>query len=135
MKLFLGNLSHEVGESDMRKALEQFGKVESTTLIKDNNTGHSKGFGFAEMPSGDEAQAAIEGLNGKELKGKVLTVNVARPPKENKSKGSGFSGGGTRGGGRGGNRGGFGGKAKGSHGGSKGGYGGGGRGGGRSGQR
>lgn len=101
MKLFLGNLSHEVGESDLRKALEQFGKVESTTLVKDERTGHSKGFGFAEMLTKDEAQAAIDGLNGKELKGKALTVNVARPRVENRG---GFSGGGGKGGCGGGGR-------------------------------
>lgn len=134
MKIFLGNLSHEVGESDLRQALEQFGQVESATLIKDKYTGHSKGFGFAEMPSKEEAQAAIDGLNGKELKGKVLTVNVARPRTENRGGGGGFSGGGSRGGFGGGGKGSFGG-GKGSLGGGKGGYGGGGRGGGRGGQR
>ncbi len=137
MKIFVGNLSHEVGESDLRLAFEKFGKLDSATLIKDKYTGHSKGFGFVEMPTNEEAQAAIDGLNGTELKGKVLTVNVARPRTENRGSGGGFSGGGGKGGFGGGNKGGSGGGNKGNYGGGgKGGYGGGGgRGGGRSGQR
>ncbi|OGQ90632.1 MAG: RNA-binding protein, partial [Deltaproteobacteria bacterium RIFOXYC2_FULL_48_10] len=78
MKLYLGNLSYEVTEDDLRQALEAFGQVESVTILKDRDSGRPKGFGFAEMASKEEGQAAIEGLNGKELKGRALNVNEAR---------------------------------------------------------
>ncbi len=82
MKIYVGNLSYEVTEEDLRLALEEFGQVETVNIIKDKYSGRSKGFGFAEMASKDEAQAAIEGLNGKELKGRALNVNEARPRPE-----------------------------------------------------
>ena len=123
MKIYVGNMSYEVTEGDLRLAMEPFGQVESVTIIKDKHTGQSKGFGFVEMPSKDEGQAAIQGLNGQELKGRVLNVNEALP-KPNR--------GGSRGGGYGGNRGGQGG-GRGGYGDGRGGYGGGrgGQGGGR----
>lgn len=128
MKLYLGNLSYEVTEDDLRQALEPFGQVESVTILKDRDSGRPKGFGFAEMASKAEGQAAIEGLNGKELKGRALNVNEARPRTEN---GGGRSGGrGGYGGGGGGGRGGYGGGGGGGRGGQgRDGYGGGGRGG------
>ena len=124
MKIYMGNLSYEVTEADIRQAIEPFGKIESIVLIKDKFTGQSKGFGFVEMVSEAEGKAAIEGLSGKELKGRVININEARPKKE---------AGGGRGGGRGGYGGGGGGR--GGYGNSGGGYGGnrGGQGGGRGG--
>ncbi len=120
MKIYVGNLSYEVTEEDLKLALEQFGKVESVTIIKDKYSGQSKGFGFVEMSSKAEGQSAIDGLNGKELKGRTLNVNEARPRTENRGGGGGYGGGGGRGGGKGGYGGG------GGRGGGKGGYGGGG---------
>ena len=109
MKIYVGNLSYEVTEEDLKLALEQFGKVESVTIIKDKYSGQSKGFGFAEMWSKAEGQSAIDGLNGKELKGRTLNVNEARPRTENRG-GKGGYGGGGRGGGKGGYGGGGGGR-------------------------
>ncbi len=110
MKIYLGNLSYEVTEEDLKLALEQFGKVESVTIIKDKYSGQSKGFGFVEMSSEAEGQSAIDGLNGKELKGRALNVNEARPRTENRGGGGGYGGGGGRGGGKGGYGGGGGGR-------------------------
>jgi RNA recognition motif-containing protein len=93
MNIYVGNLSYEVTEEDLKEAFEGFGEVETVKVIKDNYTGRSKGFGFVEMPTKAEAQSAIDGLNGKELKGRTLNVNEARPRTE-----------GHRGGGRGGGR-------------------------------
>lgn len=133
MKIYVGNMSYDVTEEDLRQAFEQFGKVESAAVINDKFSGRSKGFGFVEMPDNGEAQAAIEGLNGKELKGRALNVNEARPrtdgPARGPRGGSGFSrGAGGYGGGGGGGGGGFGGGGRGGRGGfggPKGGYGGG----------
>ena len=110
MKIYVGNLSYEVTEEDLKLALEQFGKVESVTIIKDKYSGQSKGFGFVEMASKAEGQSAIDGLNGKELKGRTLNVNEARPRTENRGGGGGYGGGGGRGGGKGGYGGGGGGR-------------------------
>lgn len=96
MKIYAGNLSYQVTEDDLRQAFESFGQVESAAIIKDKYSGQSKGFGFIEMPSKAEAQSAIDGLNGKELKGRTLNVNEARPRTESRG------GRGGRGGGRGG---------------------------------
>ena len=82
MKIFAGNLSRDVMDEDLRQAFETFGKVESATVIKDKFTGASRGFGFVEMPSATEAQAAIDGMNGKDLKGRAINVNEARPREE-----------------------------------------------------
>ncbi len=89
MNIYVGNLSFEVSEEDVQAAFEAFGKVESVKLIKDKYSGASRGFGFVEMPSKDEAQAAISGLNGKELKGRALNVNEARPRAERPRGGGG----------------------------------------------
>ena len=116
-KLYVGNLAYGVTDSDLQQLFEAHGTVQSAQVIMDRDTGRSKGFGFVEMGSDQEAQAAIAALNGKEVDGRALTVNEARPKPE---------GGGGRGGG-GGGRGGYGG---GGGGGGRGGYGGGGGGGG-----
>ena len=101
MKIYVGNLSYEVTEEDLRLALEQFGQVESVTIIKDKHSGRSKGFGFVEMSSKAEGQSVIDGLNGKELKGRTLNVNEARPRTESRGSRGGYGGGkGGYGGGR-----------------------------------
>ena len=99
MNIYVGNLSYEVTEEDLRLAFEPFGQVESVNIIKDKYTGQSKGFGFVEMPSKTEAQSAIDGLNDTELKGRTLNVNEARPRTD---RGGGRRGRGGREGGRGG---------------------------------
>ena len=123
-KLYVGNLSYQVDSSELQQLFGQFGTVESAEVIADRETGRSKGFGFVQMGTDEEANAAIEGLNGKDHGGRALTVNEAKP-KEN--RGGGFGGGGG-GGGRG--RGGYGGGGGGGGGGGRdrGGFGGGGRG-------
>ena len=82
MNIYVGNFSRDVTEEDLRQAFEAFGQVASVSIIKDKFSGESRGFGFVEMPGRTEAQAAISGLNGKELKGQTLTVNEARPRTE-----------------------------------------------------
>ena len=105
-KLYVGNLSYDVTDSALEQMCAQYGTVESAQVIMDRDTGRSKGFGFVEMGSDAEAQAAIAGMNGKQIGGRSLTVNEARP------KEGGGGGGGGRGGygGGGGGRGGYGGK-------------------------
>ena len=108
MKIYAGNLSYETTEDELKQAFEQFGQVESASIIIDKYSGKSKGFAFVEMPTEAEAKAAINGLNGQDLKGRNLNVNEARP-RENRPSGGrgGFGGGGGRGGfGGGGGRGG-----------------------------
>ena len=95
MNLYVGNLSYRLTEDELRQAFEEFGQVASCTIIKDKVTGESKGFGFLEMPERSEAEAAINGLNGRDLKGRKLNVNEARPRTEG---GGGRSGGGGGGG-------------------------------------
>lgn len=127
-KLYCGNLSFNVDSSSLEELFSQFGNVQSAQVITDRETGRSKGFGFVEMGSDEEAQAAISGLNETEHDGRNLTVNEARPREDRRSGGG---GGGYGGGGGGGSRGGYGGGG-GSRGGGGGGggYGGGGGGGG-----
>ena len=96
MNIYVGNLSFDVTEEDVQAAFEAFGKVESVKLIKDKYSGASRGFGFVEMPSQDEAKAAIAGLNGKEIKGRAMNVNEARPRAE-RPRGGGGGGGRGRG--------------------------------------
>ncbi|HEY5527808.1 MAG TPA: RNA-binding protein [Candidatus Anoxymicrobiaceae bacterium] len=79
MKIYAGNLSYNVSDEDLRAAFAQFGTVDSADVIMDRATGRSKGFGFVEMSDATEAKAAIEGLNGKDLDGRSLKVNEARP--------------------------------------------------------
>jgi len=99
MNIYAGNLSREVTEADLRTAFESFGQVTSVKIITDKFSGESRGFGFVEMPTKAEADAAISGLNGKDLKGRPLTVNEARPRAEGSRRGPG-GGGGRPGGGR-----------------------------------
>src|SRR5207253_10832399 len=105
-KLYVGNLAYGVTDSDLQQLFEAHGTVQSAQVIMDRDTGRSKGFGFVEMGSDQEAQAAIAALNGKEVDGRALTVNEARPKPEGGGKRGGFGGGG---GGGGGGRGGYGG--------------------------
>ncbi len=106
MNIYVGNLAFSVTEEDLKKAFEAFGQVASANVIKDQYSNQSKGFGFVEMPETSEAQAAIAALNGKELNGRALNVNEARPKTDrNRSGGFGGGGGGRRGGGFGGGRG------------------------------
>jgi RNA recognition motif-containing protein len=93
MNIYVGNLSYEVTEEDLKEAFEAFGAVETVKVIKDNYTGRSKGFGFVEMPAKDEAESAINELNDKELKGRTLKVNEARPRTENRGGRGGYGGG------------------------------------------
>ena len=128
MNIYVGNLAEEVNEDDLRAVFEAFGQVESVNILKDRFSGESKGFGFVEMPSKDEAQKAIEDADGTDLKGKAIKVNEARPRPSGGSRGGGGGrGGGGRSGGRGG--GGRGGERGGGRGGERGGGGGGGGGG------
>ncbi len=103
MNIYVGNLAQTVSEDELREAFEAVGKVDSVSIIKDKYSGQPRGFGFVEMPSAEEAKAAISQLNGKELKGQALSVNEARPRTEGSRGGGGGrggSGGGNRGGGR-----------------------------------
>jgi len=108
MNIYVGNLSPETTEDDLRQAFEAFGQVDTTNVIKDKYSGESRGFGFVEMPSKDEAQNAIDEMNGKDLKGSPINVNEARP-RPDRGGGGGRRGGGGGGGRRGGGGGGGGG--------------------------
>ncbi len=98
MKLYVGNLSYSLNEDDLRDLFAPYGNLESVIVIMDRDTGRSKGFGFVEFANDTEARAAMSALNGREINGRALTVNEARP----RTEGSG--GGGHRGGGYGGGR-------------------------------
>jgi RNA recognition motif-containing protein len=103
MNIYVGNIAYEVTEEDLKTAFEVFGVVETVKVLKDNYTGRSKGFGFVEMSNNADAQSAIDDLNDKELKGRALKVNTARPRTENRGGRGGFGGGrsgGREGGGR-----------------------------------
>jgi RNA recognition motif-containing protein len=112
-KLYVGNLSYSLNDSDLQKLFESVGTVTSAQIIVDRETGRAKGFGFVEMNTDEEAQAAIASLNGKEIEGRALTVNEARPKAEGGGGGGrgrgGYGGGGGGGGNRGGSGGGYGG--------------------------
>jgi len=114
LKIFVGNLSFETTGEDLGREFAVYGEVASSSVVNDRDTGRSRGFGFVDMPSDDEAKAAIAGLNGKEHMGRALTVNESRPRE-------GGSSGGSRGGGYGGGRS----SGGGGYGGGSGGYGGG----------
>ncbi len=92
MKIYVGNLSSEITEEELRQEFEAFGKVESINLITDKISGRPKGFGFVEMASKSEAESAITSLNGKTLKERTIVVSEARPRTDNRG-GGGFSGG------------------------------------------
>ena len=113
-KLYVGNLAFQTTSEDLQELFAQAGTVESASVVEDRMTGRSRGFAFVEMATPEEATAAIEQMNGKELGGRALKVNEAKP-RENRGGGGGgrgFGGGGNRGGGFGGNRGGGGGRGK-----------------------
>jgi cold-inducible RNA-binding protein len=97
MNLFVGNLSFDTSENDLREAFEAFGQVSSAAVITDRDTGRSRGFGFVEMPAEAEARAAIDGLNDTDLHGRPLKVNEARPRGESRGGGGGGGGGYGRG--------------------------------------
>lgn len=105
MNIYVGNLSWDMTEDELRDAFKAFGEVTSATIIIDKFSGNSRGFGFVEMSGQSEAQAAIEGLNGQELSGRAIIVNEARPredrPRDDRRGGGGGGGGGRRGGGGG----------------------------------
>ncbi len=126
-KLYVGNLSYDVDSSALQELFEAHGSVVSAQIINDRDTGRSKGFGFVEMGSDSEAEAAIAALNGQQHNGRALTVNEARPKEDRPGGGGGGRGG--FGGGGGGGRGGYGGGGGGGGRGDRGGYGGGGGGG------
>lgn len=98
MKLFVGNFAFSTTEDDLRAIFEPYGSIDSVAVVTDRTTGRSRGFGFVEMPDKAQAEKAIEALNGKQIGGRTLNINEARP----KADGGGFRGG--RGGGRGGSR-------------------------------
>ena len=108
MKLYVGNLSFNTSSYDLEEMFGAVGTVESANVVEDRETGRSRGFGFVEMSSKEEGEKAIEEFNGKEIEGRSLTVNEAKP-RENRAGGGGGGYGGGGGGGRGGNRGGGGG--------------------------
>jgi len=96
MNLYVGNLSFETNEDELQSAFAPFGQVESVTIIRDKFSGDSRGFGFVEMPNRAEALAAISGLAGKEVGGRALTVNEARPRDDSQRRGGRNNGGGGR---------------------------------------
>jgi len=117
MKLYVGNLSFQTSSEDLQQLFGQAGTVESASVVEDRDTGRSRGFGFVEMSTKEEGEAVIAQFNGKEVNGRSLTVNEAKPREDR-------GGGGNRGGG--GGRGGYGGGGGGGRSGGGGGYGGGG---------
>jgi RNA recognition motif-containing protein len=94
MDIYVGNLSYQTTEDELKTTFEQFGQVASVRIVKDKFSGDSKGYGFVEMGSKEEASAAITGLDGKELNGRTLKINEARPREQGGRGGSGGSGGG-----------------------------------------
>ncbi len=103
MNIYVGNLTYQVTEDELKAAFQAYGDVESARIITDRDSGRSKGFGFVEMPDRGQATAAIQGLNGTDLSGRSINVNEARPKSPRNSRGGGLgSGRGGFGGGRGG---------------------------------
>lgn len=90
MNIYAGNLPWGLSEEDLREAFEAFGEVVSVKIIKDKFTGRSRGFGFVEMPNQEEGESAISALNGKDLKGREIVVNQARPRRDDQGGGGGF---------------------------------------------
>lgn len=88
MKIYVGNLSYSTSEQDIRSAFSKYGTVDSADVIMDRGTNRSKGFGFVEMSVDSEGQAAIDGLDGKDLDGRILNVNVAKPREERPARSS-----------------------------------------------
>ena len=93
MKLYVGNMSYSTGETELKNAFADFGTVDAVTLITDRDTGRAKGFGFVEMADANEANAAIEAINGTKQGGRELVVNEARPREERPRREGGFGGG------------------------------------------
>ena len=91
MNIYVGNLPYNINDEDLRDAFAPYGPVDSARVITDRDSGRSKGFGFVEMPSNDEAEAAIQALNGKDFQGRVLTVNESRPREDTPRRGGGGS--------------------------------------------
>jgi len=104
MNIYVGNLSFSVSEADLRDAFSAYGAVSTSSIIKDKFSGESRGFGFVEMPSKEEADKAIAALNGKDLKGRTMTVNEAKPRTDRPRTSGGGGGRGGFGGGGGGRR-------------------------------
>ena len=104
MNIYLGNLSFDTRDEELRTAFSQYGEVSEARVVVDRMTNRSRGFGFVEMPNSDEAQTAIQAMSGRDFQGRTLTVNEARPREERRSGGGGYGGGGGGGGGRGGFR-------------------------------
>ncbi len=96
MNIYVGNLSFDMTEEDLRKEFEAFGKVDSASIIKDKFTDKSRGFAFVEMAVSEEGKAAIAAINGKDVKGRALNVSEARPKTDNRRSGGGGGGGGRR---------------------------------------
>lgn len=92
MNIYVGNLSFNVAEADLKEAFSAYGTVQNASIIKDKYSGQSRGFGFVEMPNKDEAEKAIAALNGRDLKGRTLKVNEAKP-RTDSPRGGGFGGG------------------------------------------
>jgi RNA recognition motif-containing protein len=124
IKLYVGNLSFQTSSEDLQQLFSQAGTVESASVVEDRETGRSRGFGFVEMATKEEGEAAIQQFNGKEVNGRNLNVNEARPREDRGGRGGGGGGGGrggfggNRSGGGGGGRGGSGGRGGGGRGGS-----------------
>ncbi|HNQ79628.1 MAG: RNA-binding protein [Acidobacteriota bacterium] len=93
MNIYVGNLSFSVSETDLREAFAAYGQVATASIIKDKFSGESRGFGFVEMPTKEEAEKAIAALNGKDLKGRTMTVNEAKPRTDRPRTGGGGRGG------------------------------------------
>ena len=100
MDIYVGNLAFEMNDGELETAFQEFGQVDSARVITDRDSGRSRGFGFVEMPNQGEGQAAIDALNGKELKGRSVVVNEARPRDRGGDRGGRSGGGGGGGGGR-----------------------------------
>jgi RNA recognition motif-containing protein len=98
LRIYVGNLGYETTEQELREAFEAHGEVQEVSVVRDRETGRSRGFAFVEMPTADEANAAISGINSKEMGGRTLTVNEARARQERGSGGGGYGGGGGGGG-------------------------------------
>ena len=97
MNIYIGNMSFNTTEEQLREAFENYGEVTSVNIIKDKYTGEPRGFAFVEMPDQGSATSAIGGLNGQELNGRTMSVNEARPRNDNRNRGGGGRGGGNRG--------------------------------------
>ncbi len=135
LNLYVGNLPYSVTDQELNDIFSEIGEVQSARVMNDRETGRSRGFGFVEMKNEDDGREAIEKLNGRDMGGRALVVNEARPREERPRSGGGFGGGGGRGGFGGGGGGGRGGYGGGGGGGGRGGFGGGNRGGGGGGGR